>query len=121
MDLHKVTRLGVQIISLISLVLVPVHSAYALSNSQSKAMYRHGIWEWSLKNCPDALRQKGYWYALKEVGGFHSIDHILSMENGPDFAQGWKYMSDNELRFGISRTCDYAFQQWPAVLYRREN
>ena len=97
------------------------HSVYALSETQSKGIYRHGIWEWSLKNCPNALRQKGYWYALKEVGGFESANQITSLEQSRDFLRGWKYMAENAERFGIAQTCDYAFQQWPAILYRNEN
>ncbi len=97
------------------------HSAYALSETQAKGIYRHGIWEWSLKNCPDALRQKGYWFALKEVGGFESAEQITSLEQSRDFLRGWKFMAENAERYGIARTCDYAFEQWPAILYRNIN
>ena len=97
-----------------------ISPAHALSESQSKGMFRHGIWEWSLNNCPNAMRQNGYWYALKEVGGFKNINQIVTLEGGKDFMEGWKYMTSNGERFGIVKTCDYAFEQWPAVLYKNE-
>lgn len=92
--------------------------ASTLSVQQQKGMLRHGIWEWSLKNCPGAYRNTGYWFALKEVGEFENADEIIRNEGGPDFKDGWNYMDLNASLYGVEATCDYAFEQWPAVLYR---
>ena len=90
----------------------------ALTPDQEKGMLRHGIWEWSLKHCPGALRNTGYWFALKEVGGFDSAQHIIDLENSRSFILGQKFMATNAENHGLEKTCDYAFEQWPAVLYR---
>ena len=92
--------------------------AIAMTEQQSKGMYRHGIWEWSLSKCTGALRQKGYWYALKELGGFPSSQAIIDLETSNEFKNGWRYMETNARNHGMDRTCDYAFEQWPALLYR---
>ena len=96
-------------------MLTPAHS---LTQLQKKGMFRHGIWEWSLNNCPGALRNTGYWFGLIEVGKFKNAEEIISNENGKDFLQGWRYMAVNADKFGIERTCNYAFEQWPAVIWR---
>ena len=93
----------------------PVHAS---TEMQREAMFRHGIWEWSLQNCPGAFRNKGYWFALKEYGGFKNSDQIVRNEEGRPFRQGWGYMASNAATYGLKKTCDYAFEQWPAVLYR---
>lgn len=92
--------------------------AYSLTQLQKKGMYRHGIWEWSLQNCPGALRNTGYWFGLINVGKFKNAEEIIQNENGRDFLEGWKYMAVNAEKFGLERTCDYAFREWPAVLWR---
>lgn len=94
--------------------------ALALTSDQRKGLYRHGIWEWSLRTCPGMLRNKGYWFALKEVGKFKSVDQIIENEDGSDFYEGWQYMEGNARRFGVDRTCTYAHEQWPAILWRSE-
>lgn len=91
--------------------------AYALTDLQAEGLYRHGIWEWSLRNCPYAMRQNGYWYALKEVAGFSNASEIVGHEDSEPFKAGWDYMAGNYEEFGLERTCDYAYEQWPAVLY----
>lgn len=107
-----------RIVAIFLFVLIAGKPAHALTPQQEKGMYRHGIWEWALKNCPGAFRNKGYWYALKEVGEFENTAQIRRNETGRSFAEGWEYMVGNAQKFGTDKTCDYAIEQWPAVLYR---
>ena len=90
---------------------------YAFTEQQSIGLYRHGIWEWSIKSCPNIVRNKGYWYALKEVGGFENADQIIKSENSRSFIRGWNYMAENAKKYGREETCKYAAEQWPAVLW----
>ena len=91
--------------------------SYALTEKQKMGIYRHGIWEWSIKTCPNILRNKGYWFALKEVGEFKNADQIIQSENTTSFLEGWNYMVANAEKFGLEKTCQYAIEQWPAVLW----
>ncbi|MCB1421601.1 MAG: hypothetical protein KDJ69_03860 [Nitratireductor sp.] len=100
------------------LTAISVLPALALSPQQQKGMYRHGMWEWSIRTCPGVARNKGYWYALREVGEFENSAQIVENEDGPDFKEGWSYMDTNAKIFGVDTACDYAVEQWPAVLYR---
>lgn len=102
------------------LVVSMLGPAISLTQKQKTGLVRHGIWEWSLRNCPGAMRNKGYWFALKEVGGFRNASEIIAQEESKEFREGWQYMADNARKFGLDRTCDYAFEQWPAVLYDSE-
>ena len=108
--------------SLLTLIVIMFStvSTLALTEDQKKGLFRHGIWEWSIKTCPGILRNKGYWFALKEVGGFRNADHIIQNESAASFKRGWKYMTENRRKFGLEKTCDYAIEQWPAVLWREE-
>ncbi len=94
-------------------------AAHSLTRQQEEGMFRHGIWEWSLKTCSRAYRNKGYWFALREVGKFENSNQIRRNEGGKSFVEGWRYMVANAQKFGIESTCNYAFEQWPAVLWRK--
>ena len=100
-------------------VLYAAQPAHSLTLQQEKGMYRHGIWEWALQNCPGTYRNKGYWFALKEVGEFENTAQIRRNETGKSFIEGREYMESNARKFGIGKTCDYAIEQWPAVLVMR--
>lgn len=92
--------------------------AFALSQQQQKGMFFHGMWEWSLRNCSGAYRNKGYWFALKEVGEFENSAQIIRNESGKDFQEGWEKMALSATLNGIDAACGHAFEQWPAVLYK---
>lgn len=91
--------------------------SFALTDSQSKGMYRHGIWNWSIETCPGIFRGKRYWYYLKEAGKFKKVSQISALEGGTVYMEGWEYMQDNADKFGVEETCEYAKKQWPALLW----
>ena len=106
-------------ITVLAVLLTGISAPQALALSkQQQGMFFHGMWEWSLKNCPGAYRNKGYWYALREVGQFESSTQIVGNEGGENFQDGWEKMALSATLYGIDATCDHAFEQWPAVLYR---
>ncbi|MBL1406449.1 MAG: hypothetical protein COC00_010735 [Rhizobiales bacterium] len=91
--------------------------AFALTDSQSKAMYRHGIWNWSIETCPGIYRGRRYWYYLKEAGEFSNVTEISKNEGGKIYSEGREYMQENADKFGVQETCEYAKKQWPALLW----
>lgn len=114
------TRTTIGVVLLVAILWGTSWPAFALTEQQNKGMYRHGIWEWSIRTCPNIVRNKGYWFALKEVGGFDNADHIIKSENSKAFLRGWAYMVGNAERFGVEATCEYAAEQWPAVLWTEQ-
>jgi hypothetical protein len=106
-----------KIVVLFILASVFVEPVFALTQKQKMGLLRHGIWEWSIRTCPNILRNKGYWFALKEVGEFKNADQIIQNENDQSFLDGWNYMASNAQKFGQDKTCAYAIEQWPAVLW----
>ena len=103
------------IIAVLSLIYVT--PASALTESESKAMYRHGIWNWSIETCPGIFRGRRYWYYLKEAGNFRNVTEISKNEVGEIYKEGRQYMQDNADKFGVQKTCEYAKKQWPALLW----
>ncbi|MFK7902546.1 MAG: hypothetical protein AB8B49_06855 [Nitratireductor sp.] len=96
------------------------NTSFAITDGQAKGLYRHGIWEWSIKTCPGVYRGKRYWYHLKEAAGFNNVADISKYANGKIYQEGWGYMQANADKFGIDATCDYAMKQWPAMLWRQD-
>lgn len=108
-------RIKLFIIAVLSLIVAT--PAFALTESQSKAMYRHGIWNWSIETCPGIYRGTRYWYYLKEAGKFGNVTEISKNEDGEIYKEGRQYMQDNADKFGVQETCEYAKKQWPALLW----
>lgn len=98
-------------------------SAYAsgLTDSQKNGMYRHGNWMWSVEMCDGIQRNKRYWFFLKEGGKFQSFSQITELTNGWYYKRGWNYMQQKAVVMGHNQACDYAMEQWPAMLWRKKS
>lgn len=116
-SLLKITLEPRKFVIIFILSFLYVEPVFALTEKQKIGLFRHGIWEWSIRTCPNILRNKGYWFALKEVGEFQNADQIIQNENDKSFLDGWNYMVSNAQKFGQDKTCAYAIEQWPAVLW----
>ena len=108
------------ILSCVFILGLGVAPAMALTERQSQGMRFHGSWDWVIRTCPGFHRSYGYWFALKEVGGFKNQIQIVENEGNQDYQDGWDSMRNRAGLNGLVSACDYALKTWPAVFIKAD-